>query len=229
MKAGTKLFYSFLNTRTQFSHLGLNQSLWIRAFLPVVRVWSESSPSAQSESILFWINSKLEGGSGGAGPHRWPGCQSQALKGSSTVFFIQPWPNLSPLLQRSQRRRTSEPDPAPKKHPETRAHRAHLLRFVYPPSLVSMTPAGLGCFGSHNSWQVVSCVAGPRSQQGWAEAVRRRGRAHARPYLGFRRIPLGGQPRPQFGSSSARWRFQARSTVTKLAGPALIGGCELRQ
>lgn len=176
MKAGTKLFYSFLNTRTQFSHLGLNQSLWIRVSGCDLKVLHP-----HNLSILFWINSKLDGGSGGAGPHRWPGCQSQALKGSSTVFLIQPWPNLSPLLQRSQRRRTSEPDPAPKKHPETRAHRAHLLRFVYPPSLVSMTPAGLGCFGSHNSWQVVSCVAGPRSQQGWAEAVRRRGRAHARP------------------------------------------------
>lgn len=162
MKAGTKLFYSFLNTRTQFSHIGFNRGLWSRAFLSVVRVWSESSQSAQSETILFQINSKIDG-SGVADPHHWPGCQSQALKGFSTVFFIQPWPNLSPLLRRSQRRRTCEPDPAPKKLPETRAHSKHHLRPVSPPSLVSMTLASLGC--SHHSWQVVSCVAGPEADR----------------------------------------------------------------
>lgn len=86
-----------------------------------------------------------------------------------------------------------------------------------------MTPAVLGCFGSHQSWQVVSCVAGPEADRDGPRL------SDDEAELDTPRNPLGGHPRPLFDSSNARWRFEARSTITEFAGPALIGGCEPRQ
>lgn len=71
------------------------------------------------------------------------------------------------------------------------------LRSVYLQSLVSMTLAGLGCFGSHNSWQVVSCVAGPEADRDGPSLSAARQGSHPS-ILGLRRVPSGGHTRPLF-------------------------------